>query len=889
MGIRENPKLVANLPLDKDWIANCFLLPKRNKIDRGYISEANYNWLYFTSADTKFANSSLGGNFTINNPPQFTIYADPPTGLLAHSRDAAILASGAQGGMGTYYSEAIDDNAHRVTMRFGVPQYKGLITFFTGFYNADMALLANQGRTSRSLFYFVGMLIGTTVMIGLNMVIWLFQSARAVLGRPNTSYYWLKPAMPLYWSRVNLLANRVAANLGIVPEGRFKTNDGKYPLEEAGLVDNEGGNISQDWEKWGKSYQSYSFEVVREFMPELFNDTGGIDVFRVINKANRMQARAGDYMQSAAMGDINGAGKSPKEQFDNAVVAYVRNFNPHKDDVKGWPLSKYLAAYHESILGAKEAMIDGEMRDITYRDAITDRIAEIAKQPPQALGDAQAQQAPAVDANGQPIAPDPAQPTDGTQPAAATPAAPANGQQPQQAPAQPTKAQIDEKRTRDEQRVKEANEKLAKAKKESKDAPFNGGIIANGNMHNSKIQAAEKELAAAKAELAKPPQAVTNDQSVNQMTTTAGAEIPLAGGLSSAPITGSAEAKELMNEYMKQDTLIMSALSLENEEEGILTRVLGWLADKSEGNAVGYFMDHMKRSGDWISYKTEFVTDESESWSNSVGESEIQATINGASSTVRAARMSFSNFQTGFSIIDGPIQAIRDTIAGLMSGFHVDGLLALAGTGAVDIPKRYMDSSSTYTANRYSMELRTPCGDPLSIFLHLYLPLLTLMGGALPISHGNQSYGQPLLLEMYVRGRSSVRLGIITDLSVTRGGGTVSWTDDGLPLGLDVQFTVQDLNPIMHIPIDTGLQSLAIWKGMANNDSVWYDYMAVLGNLTIYDQTNWFRRIAMRWAAYRINIDTYFNHARLGFWAADFRVVRAISSLAVTPPKILTM
>lgn len=741
---RTKTNYITGLELDKDWMNDSLLLPR--SLTRGdlKIGKTTYAWMYYSSADTKFTNTSLGGNFTINNPPQFTTFADPPSGMLETHSSKMALNEGMGGGMGQYYSEAIDDNAHRVVLRFGVPEYKGLFTFFSGFYNYRAATLANQGRTGFNVFYFVGKVVGMIIALPVTIAMMLNQAARFFFNRPSTRYYWLKPTMPLYWNRVNLISNQLAATLGIVPTGDVIDEEGGKPLIDEGMMPENG--ITE-----GDKYTSFSYDEVRDIMPGLFNKNGGIDIYRVSQKANRMQIRGKEELEAAGK-----TASSPKE-FTDAVARHVQNFRvlESKTSRDTMPLNEYLTLYHKSILGAETIEVNGEQQDVTRKDAIGDRINSIAE-----------------------------------------------------------------------------------------NAKSSGGGRFGAD----------------------------------------GAEVPLSESIGSGP-TGQ-EAIDAGREYSNQDSLILSVLEPDGEDG--LKRIDGGGSDAASG-ILDYAVDGFLRGAEFVSFKVDPNQTESESWSNSVGEAEITSTINGISNTVRAAKFGFSDFKSGFSAIDAPLQAITDTIGGLMDGFQLSGLAALAGTGLVDIPKRYQDSSVSLTSSSYTMELRCAYGDPLSIYMHLYLPLITLMAGALPISHGNQSYGAPMLCQLFDRGRNNIKLGMIDSLSVTRGTGDVGWNPDGLPLGLDVTFSVVDMSNIMHMPIDTGLSGIIPWNGLFGDDNAYSDYMATLGNLDINDQINPSRQLAIRWATKKINTEQYFNKARIGNAIASGNISRFLNNTFATPPAITTM
>jgi hypothetical protein len=83
---------------DVSWVRQSFLVPS-SYFAPGSVDASNR---FYTSAALKYVDTRPGGNIAINPPPQFTRYADPK----APSR------LNGSNGLGIYYSEAIDDNAH---------------------------------------------------------------------------------------------------------------------------------------------------------------------------------------------------------------------------------------------------------------------------------------------------------------------------------------------------------------------------------------------------------------------------------------------------------------------------------------------------------------------------------------------------------------------------------------------------------------------------------------------------------------------------------------------------------------------------------------------------------------------------------------------------------
>ena len=118
------PHLAINgtgIQRDKDWVKTSFMLPHVPSTPTvGMLTDDDRQWLYFTTAQYKFTNTGLGGNFTVNPPPKYTRYADIPTGtwvngVVSKGLDGQLSAPARDrmwpGGMGRFYSESIDDNS----------------------------------------------------------------------------------------------------------------------------------------------------------------------------------------------------------------------------------------------------------------------------------------------------------------------------------------------------------------------------------------------------------------------------------------------------------------------------------------------------------------------------------------------------------------------------------------------------------------------------------------------------------------------------------------------------------------------------------------------------------------------------------------------------------
>lgn len=265
---------------NSDWTRQSFLLPQ------SAIDDEQMRRRVLTSASYKFTDTTLGGNFAINAPPQFTRFADIKVGGatdIIFSRAAGLFqrVSDSGGftsrrspsrGMGRYYSEAIDDNGQHVVMRFGVPEFNSLVGFLGGMYDPAMSAIARTGRNV-GLLYTGGQALGFLAALPFQPIILGGQVIRFFTESPTTKYYSMKPAMPLYWTAVNTMVNGIAINMGLTPR--------IFTPEQQKVIGNpnepgEGENPASRYHQW---------------LPDIISENGAIDMYAVATRAQRLAHR----------------------------------------------------------------------------------------------------------------------------------------------------------------------------------------------------------------------------------------------------------------------------------------------------------------------------------------------------------------------------------------------------------------------------------------------------------------------------------------------------------------------------------------------------------------------------------------------------------------------
>lgn len=288
--------------MDSDWLKNTFLLS-----DSDFTNDRTYKkWIllnrYRSSADYKVTCTAPGMNLSCNPRPQFTRYADIRSkGKLMDRQDVKIegyVGSLAYGlGMGRYYSEAIDDNAQRIFMRFGVPTYQPILSWVRNAFDIKKAALNNRGMASSLILDLVD--ITTSVFAIAAAPVLALGMAVVGLISADSRFYSMKPTMHIYWMAVENMINALAARRtllpNILPEFAFKV-DSKIGQEKAVTA----GYIAQ----------------LHEMLPDIVDSKGRISIFGLALKS---QAAFNKVMHDASI-DIVEKGENLSTDFTDYPI-----------------------------------------------------------------------------------------------------------------------------------------------------------------------------------------------------------------------------------------------------------------------------------------------------------------------------------------------------------------------------------------------------------------------------------------------------------------------------------------------------------------------------------------------------------------------------------------
>lgn len=247
----------------------------------------------------------------------------------------------------------------------------------------------------------------------------------------------------------------------------------------------------------------------------------------------------------------------------------------------------------------------------------------------------------------------------------------------------------------------------------------------------------------------------------------------------------------------------------------------------------------------FIGFKVEKGIDTSESFSNEVGQSSIAQTVNSTVSSTMDKRFSFM----GGNVLPG-MQSFMQAVGGVLTGIATDtgvvgGATAiLAGQGMVDFPEVWKDSSMSKNYS-FTMSLRSPYGDPVSIMQNLYFPLALILAGALPRAAGQASYLSPFIIRAYCKGMFAVPMGMITSLTVKRGADQYGWSTARLPTCLEISFEIKDLSSAMYLGIndDGSKDALSAFLQIFSTNSNWQEYLMTLSGMGLKERISFYKRM----------------------------------------------
>lgn len=298
-------------------------------------------------------------------------------------------------------------------------------------------------------------------------------------------------------------------------------------------------------------------------------------------------------------------------------------------------------------------------------------------------------------------------------------------------------------------------------------------------------------------------------------------------------------------------------------EQGVPIQRPMYNSTANEG-LLNYFLANAEDGSDWASFRVDYTGPVNENFSNSSAPSAMGQKINSASSSARDIKLDYSGGlgldPTG--IAKAVMSGIGTVLGSVADTLHISGLVGFAGNAFVDIPEHWESSTSQMPKSTYTMTLISPYGNVISQMFNIYVPLCMILAGALPLATGKQSYQSPFLCELFDRGRSITRLGLIESISIMRGTSNLGFNKEGQAMAIEVSFSIKDLSSIMSMPIQQGM-SLFPLEGIFDGDNAFTDYMMTLAGISLRDANDRFPILKRQLDTKIANYSSYFSKSRL--------------------------
>lgn len=218
-----------------------------------------------------------------------------------------------------------------------------------------------------------------------------------------------------------------------------------------------------------------------------------------------------------------------------------------------------------------------------------------------------------------------------------------------------------------------------------------------------------------------------------------------------------------------------------------------------------------------VAFYVNSETQVSDNFSNTSGKSQLEQKINAFSDMAREVNFMLGTMasQTGMdvrkvvgvqnqsseSVLSNSENMADFTDNVLGKGNFLESIAGNLGAvingGKLIFPEIWTDSDYIKSYN-ITIKLRCPNPDPVSWYFDIWAPLAHLLPLVLPKQAGINGYISPFLVRAYFKGIFNCQMGIITNMTVTRGE-MGNWTLNGLPASVDVNITIKDLYSVLQI------------------------------------------------------------------------------------------
>ena len=229
-------------------------------------------------------------------------------------------------------------------------------------------------------------------------------------------------------------------------------------------------------------------------------------------------------------------------------------------------------------------------------------------------------------------------------------------------------------------------------------------------------------------------------------------------------------------------------------------------------SVLNYLDEELNYGAEFVGFDVNYGGPVSEGVSSSTTPSPLADLLNGISTSSRNMRYATANGNISDGIISSTVGAVVGLVGRLASVAADEltfgtstSLLDLLQGPKIDMPQFWDSSTVTAPAANYTIPLRSPAGDSLSLLKNIYFPLFCIIAGAYPQAVGASAHVHPFYCQLWDKGRLNRNNSMITNISISRGVGNLGFSDEWQGLAIDVTIEVTDLAPILSVPTTYGM------------------------------------------------------------------------------------
>lgn len=292
-----------------------------------------------------------------------------------------------------------------------------------------------------------------------------------------------------------------------------------------------------------------------------------------------------------------------------------------------------------------------------------------------------------------------------------------------------------------------------------------------------------------------------------------------------------------------------------------------------------YLMESLRGGFAFAIFNVESTGSTSETFSNSTQSNPIETTFNSMSSKLRSLS-SVAASMTEIPVIGGGLKFVGDAASIVLSKVSLgmaNPLLALFYGSSLSMPKSWADAAASLPSGNYRIRCAPPYGNSYSHLFDMYLPLAMLLAGTLSRSTGLHSYTSPFMCRLFDPGRVNIDLGLITNLTVTRGVSNLSHNRAGHANAIDLEFTVTDLNDLVSLELGNNgvLTNAAKTIIPDTSESSMDTYINTLTGLDVYSMFYKVPKMRLKLIDKHMALQTLYDPAAMG--AAVGNIISSIT------------